>query len=72
MVFCVRVPSLKGGEYRANGAGVQAARELNQLRGVPRAAAAAWLADARAVLEARQALAVCRAHAALAAAAIAL
>ncbi len=42
---------------------------MNQLHGVPRAAAQAWLVDARAVLEARQALAVCRAHAALAAAA---
>ena len=39
-----------------------AAAEINRLRGVPREAAADWLADARVHLEVTQALAVVRAH----------
>ncbi len=49
----------------------QATRELNQLRGTPRAVAYDWLVASRATLEARQALDICRAHTALIAAALA-
>jgi len=41
---------------------LQAAREVNQLRGAPRQAMADWLADARTHLEVTQALSAVRAH----------
>lgn len=40
----------------------KAAREVNQLRGAPRAAMRDWLDDARTHLEVTQALAAIRAH----------